>query len=762
MSRYANHPVLGPATTFLSEFKDEVDNHSDGWAYWKAPLQAAAQLMTLIQSGKADVPSLTKAMAPIKAFMTRKGLAAGMTMPKLVIKKNASVKLAEIDMGQYDAAKTSPSGDKGTPKFDAGLKKINEEAGNLNPDEFKEYLKQGAKKKADAVQPDYAEAKSKVVSPDTVDSTIQQPTKSVEEAAKVGAKKTAIDWGKYTQDEDGGIVDRRDFKGDLSKYCASCDEPLGGYHEPGTLCDDCRGASTEQTAEFENMGGLLDDPEALQQAITDAELEQKYWLADLLKDYQKTVSKTATVGVQSVKVVNPEALKEAADKHKHKCPECGETLTCNNPRDCPGKGKPALCGSCTGTGEKKKKKGADVSGDISDAKSEVVSPDTVDGDIQQPTKSVEEAAKVATFKIANTPAEDEMDNLLSQYCEFGAEDSEPLNTVDAIYAAAKEGRTFPQWILSQDNPFELYSSMPGWEAASAALVQAGKDLYNSLLDSRKISAFNEDAFDNHDEPGKPIDYKATTAHKFLPMDNGRDCHLCGKPYSYMLHTNRSASSKTAEEYGEPSSEAMELAQRLIDIGDDIAYDVAAENGQILNNVKGMEWLVKAIAEEIAGDETTVREYLDNKDAGDDEFNECSHDHVEDDVCKDCGAELAPEEEGGHIAAAGDEQDEAVEMSLGFGDLADLAVNLPSQDKVASMSKTAEAMYTSKNFKSKKDLAAAVAMGRRITVYDPGYGMGGETPPPENGTCAVAGPHYPEPHRWYATVTLKDGIIVKVK
>jgi hypothetical protein len=44
------------------------------------------------------------------------------------------------------------------------------------------------KKTADAVQPDFAEAKSEVVSPDTVDKDIQQPTKSLEEAAKVATK----------------------------------------------------------------------------------------------------------------------------------------------------------------------------------------------------------------------------------------------------------------------------------------------------------------------------------------------------------------------------------------------------------------------------------------------------------------------------------------------------------------------------------------------------------------------------------------------
>jgi hypothetical protein len=151
----------------------------------------------------------------------------------------------------------------------------------------------------------------------------------------------------------------------------------------------------------------------------------------------------------------------------------------------------------------------------------------------------------------------------------------------------------------------------------------------------------------------------------------------------------------------------------------------------------------------------------------------------------------PENDFSQVASAGDDLDESVEMSLGFGDLADLAINVdytkadydeltepnlgfgnptnPATEKgtvvvTSSMSKTAEALYTSKNFRSKKDLKQAVLDGRKITVYDPGQGMSGEYPngPPVNGTACVMGPHYPEPHRWYATVTLKDGFIVGVK
>jgi len=67
------------------------------------------------------------------------------------------------------------------------------------------------------------------------------------------------------------------------------------------------------------------------------------------------------------------------------------------------------------------------------------------------------------------------------------------------------------------------------------------------------------------------------------------------------------------------------------------------------------------------------------------------------------------------------------------------------------------MYTNINFKSKKALKEAVAAGKTVTLFSPGLGT-----PKENGTEFVEGPHYPEPHRWYAQVEVRDGVVVKVK
>ena len=69
------------------------------------------------------------------------------------------------------------------------------------------------------------------------------------------------------------------------------------------------------------------------------------------------------------------------------------------------------------------------------------------------------------------------------------------------------------------------------------------------------------------------------------------------------------------------------------------------------------------------------------------------------------------------------------------------------------------MYTTHNFKTKKALKEAIARGEAVRVWQPGP-FGGNVP--TDGTVALEGPHYPEPHRWYATAELKNGMITTVK
>ena len=68
-------------------------------------------------------------------------------------------------------------------------------------------------------------------------------------------------------------------------------------------------------------------------------------------------------------------------------------------------------------------------------------------------------------------------------------------------------------------------------------------------------------------------------------------------------------------------------------------------------------------------------------------------------------------------------------------------------------------YASRNFRTKKALKDAVSTGERVTLYQPGGFFEKDF---TNGTFAVEGPHFPEPHRWYATVTVQNGLVVKVK
>jgi hypothetical protein len=101
------------------------------------------------------------------------------------------------------------------------------------------------------------------------------------------------------------------------------------------------------------------------------------------------------------------------------------------------------------------------------------------------------------------------------------------------------------------------------------------------------------------------------------------------------------------------------------------------------------------------------------------------------------------------------------------------------------------MYTSKNFKSKKEFKQAVEAWNAwqaakvsyvsgaptltvgavladtinprpapaVTYFQPGPFGGNE---PRDGVLYFEGPHYPQPHRWYAQAIAKDGVIVKVK
>lgn len=68
------------------------------------------------------------------------------------------------------------------------------------------------------------------------------------------------------------------------------------------------------------------------------------------------------------------------------------------------------------------------------------------------------------------------------------------------------------------------------------------------------------------------------------------------------------------------------------------------------------------------------------------------------------------------------------------------------------------MYVRPNFKTKKALKDAVAAGKRVGVWQPEPFGENE---PSDGEVSVEGPHYPEPHKWYARVRVEGGRVTKV-
>lgn len=68
-------------------------------------------------------------------------------------------------------------------------------------------------------------------------------------------------------------------------------------------------------------------------------------------------------------------------------------------------------------------------------------------------------------------------------------------------------------------------------------------------------------------------------------------------------------------------------------------------------------------------------------------------------------------------------------------------------------------YAVENFKTKKALKEAVASGARVEVYQPNDYYGDGTV--RDGRTTLEGPHYPQPHKWWAGAVVKDGAVVQI-
>lgn len=66
-------------------------------------------------------------------------------------------------------------------------------------------------------------------------------------------------------------------------------------------------------------------------------------------------------------------------------------------------------------------------------------------------------------------------------------------------------------------------------------------------------------------------------------------------------------------------------------------------------------------------------------------------------------------------------------------------------------------YVDRDYKTKKEFKLAVESGSRPSTYNPS----GMFQTVQNGRDTIEGPHYPKPHKWYATVQVENGVVVKV-
>ncbi len=560
--------------------------------------------------------------------------------------------------------------DKNKPKEESEDKKAHLQAKLI---EKKKLLAGLLAKKAD-VSGDVSEAKSEVVSPDTVDTDIKQPTKSVEEAAKVAKKKKADD-----------------VNGNIS-------EAKSEVINPDTIDADIK-QPTKSVAEAAKVA-----------AVT--YYNQVHW--EHIPNGKKGTSKFKELLTATPSALFPGGQLDSVIAQKY-------IDKWNNQQ--PNKWKywldPKDANNFQGH------RAADINGDISEAKSEVVSPDTVDANIKQPTKSIEEAAKVATGE-PEWPKRKSMDTILPPDAAI----AENNGTSNARQLALKLIE------LNDDIIYDVASSV----GQIVGHVKHMSWFVNAVTDE---IAGNEKEVEQHiaelegTQPQEIGDVPSGWFYDTTDDEVFQDDHTAAVDNPDLDLRMEHIAKLVSEGYTSGHEPYW-----TIEFGDEITTDDVT-----------LERIANLIRE---GYTSGYHPYWDLKVSPDDNYHiwrgECDHDHVTDDYCDDCGAWLGDLDQ--HMAAAGDATDESVEMTLGFGDLADLAANLPHQDHHTGAVKSAS--YTDRNFKTKKQLMEAVARGEQITIYNPGMGEA-----PTNGKAYIEGPHYPEPHRWYAQVLMKDGVIVKV-
>jgi hypothetical protein len=109
--QFSDHPVLGPAARYLSDYRDLINANSDGWPYWNAGTNPAGNLSRLIADARMaeygvgrtiyvepTLKDVLAAITPIKSFITRyNNKYAQSTKPALVLPVFLLVEISRYD-----------------------------------------------------------------------------------------------------------------------------------------------------------------------------------------------------------------------------------------------------------------------------------------------------------------------------------------------------------------------------------------------------------------------------------------------------------------------------------------------------------------------------------------------------------------------------------------------------------------------------------------------------------------------------------------
>lgn len=79
--------------------------------------------------------------------------------------------------------------------------------------------------------------------------------------------------------------------------------------------------------------------------------------------------------------------------------------------------------------------------------------------------------------------------LRRKHADYGAQDTEGREAVAIVEEAVEQGKSFPFVQRSASsyypfNPFQLYSSIDGWETASHELIEAAREYWTALTEEK--------------------------------------------------------------------------------------------------------------------------------------------------------------------------------------------------------------------------------------------------------------------------------------